>query len=244
MPIDIEFLEKILKSEPPIDPGESISVEFFRRIGMIYDTSKVSALFKTFPREQRGVHFQCELWCQVCSTTFVRPLTKTKLLEALSQYKNPDRTGWRNKPVMCDPCTATADAEKAAQQSEASEKRAQAVEDRTGWFINTFLDTGKAWTTENKYWFRVLQEGFQWTDEGAVSAHICEMSYGDFLRTPYWLAIVQQMKYRAKFRCKLCGSSGLLNVHHRSYENHGRELQKQDDLIVLCQPCHQKFHKE
>jgi 5-methylcytosine-specific restriction endonuclease McrA len=33
-----------------------------------------------------------------------------------------------------------------------------------------------------------------------------------------------------------------VNVHHRTYEHHGEEHQYLDDLILLCHPCHSKFH--
>nr|DAW76172.1 MAG TPA: Protein of unknown function (DUF968) [Bacteriophage sp.] len=34
-------------------------------------------------------------------------------------------------------------------------------------------------------------------------------------------------------------------MHHKTYENHGREFNRDiadSDLIVLCRECHEKFH--
>ena len=56
-----------------------------------------------------------------------------------------------------------------------------------------------------------------------------DMSYGDFLRTPYWDAISTEVKRKNGWRCGLCGGYGVLNVHHRDYKNHGYELYHMED---------------
>lgn len=33
-----------------------------------------------------------------------------------------------------------------------------------------------------------------------------------------------------------------LNVHHNSYAHHGQEHKHLEDLVVLCNNCHKKFH--
>lgn len=63
-----------------------------------------------------------------------------------------------------------------------------------------------------------------------------------FLSTPYWTAIAAKKKIKAHYCCELCNSQKLLNVHHKTYEHHGYELDNMNDLIVLCSDCHKKFH--
>lgn len=77
-----------------------------------------------------------------------------------------------------------------------------------------------------------------------VASHIRGMKYKDFLQTPYWDFVTSMKKYRADYKCELCGATKYLQVHHKSYENHGREHTTQGlkDLIVLCKNCHAKFH--
>lgn len=41
-------------------------------------------------------------------------------------------------------------------------------------------------------------------------------------------------------KCKNCGSSINLNVHHKNYSFQGREDIK-EDLITLCKDCHSKI---
>jgi 5-methylcytosine-specific restriction endonuclease McrA len=41
--------------------------------------------------------------------------------------------------------------------------------------------------------------------------------------------------------CRVCGSKESLDVHHRTYRYRGEE--RMEDLITLCRPCHELFHK-
>jgi len=67
-----------------------------------------------------------------------------------------------------------------------------------------------------------------------------EMPYREYLQTPEWRETRRQAIERAKGRCELCNSTVLLRVHHKSYERRGEE--QKEDLIVLCESCHAKFH--
>ena len=66
------------------------------------------------------------------------------------------------------------------------------------------------------------------------------MPYKEYLETDHWKKTRKRALHRAKYKCQLCGSKENLNVHHNTYENRGQE--KDEDLIVLCQECHAKFH--
>lgn len=104
----------------------------------------------------------------------------------------------------------------------------------------TYINYNYHWRNKNMYNnFRLLYNQPQW-----VSELIKGMDYKDFLRTPYWKAISYEVKRRAKFKCMFCNSSNNLNVHHRSYENHGDELNNLQDLVCLCNVCHEKHHNQ
>lgn len=66
------------------------------------------------------------------------------------------------------------------------------------------------------------------------------MKYSEYLKTDHWAGLRKRMLQKAGYRCQLCGGAGILNVHHRTYENRGEE--SYSDLIVLCSGCHSKFH--
>lgn len=66
------------------------------------------------------------------------------------------------------------------------------------------------------------------------------MPYKEYLKTDHWKGTRKWALKRAGYKCALCDSSKNLNVHHRTYDNRGHELA--NDVIVLCQCCHAKFH--
>lgn len=69
------------------------------------------------------------------------------------------------------------------------------------------------------------------------------MKYTDYLETHHWKTVRKMMLDHAGHRCQLCNACDRsLHVHHRTYENRGRETQS--DLIVLCADCHGQFHEK
>ena len=78
-----------------------------------------------------------------------------------------------------------------------------------------------------------------------IEGYICSMNYYDFLKTPYWKIISEKVKKKSKYRCQRCGSRNNLEVHHITYDNHGREhIFWKEDLICLCSICHRSKHKQ
>ena len=67
------------------------------------------------------------------------------------------------------------------------------------------------------------------------------MPYKEYLETDHWKETRSKALKKANYKCELCnGSKDKLNVHHKTYERKGNELP--EDLIVLCENCHGKFH--
>lgn len=79
-------------------------------------------------------------------------------------------------------------------------------------------------------------------DYDRVKKRILSMDYHDFLRTPYWAAVAEMVRKRDNYKCQECGSTENLNIHHKTYENHGDEIHHLEDLVCLCQKCHEKHH--
>lgn len=70
-----------------------------------------------------------------------------------------------------------------------------------------------------------------------------EMPYQDFLKTEFWDEVRKRKLKQSHYACQLCNTrQSRLNVHHRTYEHHGEEDMYLNDLIVLCEVCHGKFH--
>lgn len=72
--------------------------------------------------------------------------------------------------------------------------------------------------------------------------YLASMPYRDFLKTKYWRIVRNYVLYRQGEKCQLCSETQNLNVHHRTYEHRGYEVNHLKDLIVLCRCCHQTFH--
>lgn len=64
--------------------------------------------------------------------------------------------------------------------------------------------------------------------------------YKNYLKTKHWNHQREKILKNAKYKCQLCSNKNKLHVHHNTYENIGNE--KKEDLIVLCEACHSKFH--
>ena len=68
---------------------------------------------------------------------------------------------------------------------------------------------------------------------------------GDYLQSDRWRAIRAAMLWIANYRCQVCGLTDQdlpLEVHHGFYGRIGCE--RPEDLIVLCQRCHSRFHEQ
>lgn len=66
------------------------------------------------------------------------------------------------------------------------------------------------------------------------------MSYKKYLWTPEWEMTRLLALNRADFKCQYCGYKDKLQVHHFSYATRGCE--RDEDLIVLCNNCHELNH--
>lgn len=83
----------------------------------------------------------------------------------------------------------------------------------------------------------------EWLESEGLSRQIRaykEMPYDSYLATSHWKVKRERAVTRDGYRCRVCNSPDRLNVHHRTYERIGEEVDS--DLITLCQPCHQLFH--
>ena len=70
------------------------------------------------------------------------------------------------------------------------------------------------------------------------------------LRSPYWENVARQVRNRDGHRCRKCGGTVNLEVHHTPYYDEkgrsivGREADYLDKLITLCAECHKQEHRK
>lgn len=75
------------------------------------------------------------------------------------------------------------------------------------------------------------------------------MAYEDLLRLPQWQQKRQQILLRDGGRCRHCGASAQLQVHHRQYHRRRQTGEFVPPwaypaylLITLCAGCHRSGH--
>ncbi len=69
-----------------------------------------------------------------------------------------------------------------------------------------------------------------------------DLPYGEYLQTPHWKRKREEKIRAVGRRCQVCNQGpGPLDVHHRTYERLGEELDV--DLTALCRSCHHLFHE-
>lgn len=72
--------------------------------------------------------------------------------------------------------------------------------------------------------------------------YIKSLPYKDYLQSIHWQHFRKEAIKFFRGECQLCNSNNNLNVHHRTYDNLGRETF--NDVILLCGNCHNKFHEK
>lgn len=67
--------------------------------------------------------------------------------------------------------------------------------------------------------------------------------YQKYLNSPEWKEKRKEIFEKRKGICELCGEKleNKYHVHHDNYNNLGNE--KESDLILLCENCHNDIHK-
>lgn len=251
--IDLEFIKNKLYPEneeerkigtTDIIPGEIIGI--LRKGKPLL----VSQCFK--PITVQGDKFTVKTKCIECERSVLTQFTKTKLME----YLHPKKHELVSKKIYCTECLAIKtenDLKNKIEQEKQKESYEQKLHtqicDNTDKFIEYYLDPNMSWregTSAQHKTATIINRSYQIYDRH-IKFHISGLDYKDFLNTPYWNAISLYAKHLAKFKCQLCSSKENLRTHHKTYENHGLEhLPKviKEDLIVLCDECHERFHEK
>jgi hypothetical protein len=72
-------------------------------------------------------------------------------------------------------------------------------------------------------------------------SHCRRAAYEAYLRSKAWHRLRWQVLARDEYRCSQCGSTGILHVHHLTYERFRKE--RLEDLLTLCESCHRAVHQ-
>lgn len=65
--------------------------------------------------------------------------------------------------------------------------------------------------------------------------------YQRYLGSSAWANVRAQALKRDSNRCRACGATKRLHVHHQTYARFGHEAL--DDVVTLCETCHAAVHQ-
>lgn len=68
--------------------------------------------------------------------------------------------------------------------------------------------------------------------------------YRLLLNDPRWIARRLEILERDNYTCSVCGCDDNLQVHHRVYEELAPWEYKDEDLVTMCDSCHNNVHQE
>lgn len=111
------------------------------------------------------------------------------------------------------------------------------IYDEAGYLISRLLTPSNGYTPREER----LYNRNRWCLPEEFVEKAKTMPYREFLLTPYWRILSDEVKSKRKV-CQMCGSSKNLEVHHTTYDIRGNEPRNLDKLQVLCHKCHSKVH--
>lgn len=191
--------------------------------------------------------------CPKCGKMQTKKVIKADVLDIVKRIKMNDFNRYTNEmgKYLCEECYHSFLREKEEAKQRQLDEKKRLTED----YINSFLSPDRSFKEDVKPYTKIndIMQPPKYQMKYApmlpyyeeVENAIKLMDYHDFLKTPFWDGVRSYKLRNAKYCCELCGKKGVLNVHHKTYENHGREFDRDiadSDLIVLCRECHEKFH--
>jgi len=245
--IDIEFIKSKIfvvkenENDKKIQSGDLITKEVIEILKKGNHTTRQLCFA---PLITPGGYF-VEVECQDCGMDILKKLGKTGILDYL---KDKEKEKFR-----CEKCDMIFEQNKIQKEKDHAINIDSQRRKDTDWFIEIYINPENSWKEKTPLKQKIKKiiypfkrgYGSGWYLEEWIKEAINLMEYSDFLRTPYWNAISLYAKSKSNFSCQLCNSKENLRTHHRTYERHGYEHRDEvikQDLIVLCNDCHSKFH--
>lgn len=263
--MDREFVKMIIstkdrKDERLIMRGDLIDLELFE---ILYSApvSKIDQAFYKYDdkaSKDEEIYYM-QIKCPNCENIRTETVCKNNITDTIKRLKSENsgkkRIGsyFSSIELLCPKCLK----EKEKKQKIESEKSHREFEEGKGKknedYIKLNLNPQRSFKEGISAGVKIctimksgrLFADNYFLDDERVESIVKTLYYEDFLKTPYWDGVRNYKLRKAGYCCELCKSKGVLNVHHKNYENHGLEhLEKiaDKDLIVLCKDCHEKFH--
>ncbi len=242
----IDYLE-YLKNKPTfIKRGEVYTndeVEKLKVIAQQYAMVDFDKIFEKTTQENCNDMFLVEIVCPNCNKKYYSEI-------GVSKFKKYIKGKKINSDFYCCECENIMNEKNKNNIQEQKEKREEQVKKGIEYFTKELLSPNSNFNKEIPHTNRLAQCKY-YSDlfvknEGqkALSQFIYQLGYKDYLTTAYWKTISLHAKHNANYKCQLCGKESKLVTHHNTYEHIGNEISHLDDLICICEKCHEKHHFE
>lgn len=249
--MDIDYLKhKVSDSRDEhlkIQPGEYITNDVVNILKGMKITVRADCFAKSDPKKP----YTLEANCIECGSLMIKVMTKTDALKYLSLTKSEryamayEKLIYCNK-FICDSCLRKLEEERKKMLDDQDALMKKQKSEDTQSYIEKYLNPNKRFPSNVSWRNRVdTIINMNGVDEDVIKDYIKNMPYQDFLKTAYWTTISTHKKYKVAYKCSICGGKTNLSTHHATYARHGYEHRASvinEDLIVLCQNCHGKFH--
>lgn len=244
-----EYIKMILenngKNDGLIRDGDYIDEELVKILSH-YKKAKINQAFYSYDVVPTGgFKYHIDIKCPRCEKIYRKTSGKIKIIEMIECMKN----GSYNSDFFCIQCESEIKNEQESKRKIRDREAYEREQEECDFYIANYLNPNKKFNSNvsKSEKINIIMNITLWHYElyEKIEKAVQSLEYRDFLDTPYWDGVRNYKLIKAKYRCELCGGRGKLNVHHKTYQNHGREHTKSvadKDLIVLCQECHEKFH--
>lgn len=207
-----------------------------RELALINKT-KFRTCFEVTLTNEKDLRWTCEVKCCKCNKiVLLEKITKSSLMELLIDTKH--NTSFSD--YICDTCRKKDDEEAKKEYKLYLKENMELANKNLERIFScnyTFKNINKNLYTLKSNIIAILT----YCDKNKLTK-VIDIPYKEYLSTPYWKVVRKLKLRRANYKCELCNSSENLNVHHKTYKHKGTEICHLEDLIVLCQKCHAKFH--
>jgi hypothetical protein len=176
--------------------------------------------------------------CKICKKDFVcaEVYSRTNYKECFenSWY------GWHRRKFQCSDCEEKQKILEEEKRKQEYEAKIQAEKLKQEMVKQKQVEEEKIKQEIKNNWDKVSLNFTASYDE--ILNTLKYMPYEEYLQTDHWLHFRDETLKWAQNKCQLCNDTKNLHVHHKTYENRGRETF--NDVIVLCKDCHRKFHNK
>jgi len=249
--IDIDLFTNILENKKEkgfIECNEDIPDNLFSLfINTSAPVSKILTLFKKSKIGKDNHSHKIRIECIKCREFIeYRALNSKQFTGYISTIRGkPPRHFWSKGDYICKTCSRKEKKEALNAITKSNKEREKGIKDNTRFYVNNVLNPDASWKKGTATRAKLNTVFNPEINHDIIQDHIQNMDYKDFLCTIYWTTIAAHVKYKSNYKCQLCESKALPNVHHKNYTRHGLEhLYWRTDLICICQNCHGKFHNK